>query len=766
MKHSYIKSQIINSKLSLEIRKSMTTLSILIGRLFVQKRITIVPVFTFPKAIKILGLAKQDLKNKCGDRPTDAINRHRLPGNFKQIALLVFVLFTVIGKNIFCQVDPGADKYFRTILHRVRDEFKVPALGGVLVVDGKVVVAGSFGVRKEGTANYVTDNDKFPIGSVSKTFTGFVAARLTQPNNFLLSPITWSTKIRDVFPQLATTPGIQQGYLDKTVAHLTTHLADLPNTPIETTVCDKTNFNSYMVCGRNEHMVNNLKQTPVPGTMYSNIGPVIVANMCQRRTGRIWEDLVREYIYTPLNISASFISSINPNNIIVDPQFHNEVGLINQHVPYNDWDKYNIAAPSGHVTISPKDMGKYLIELMPGAADRVGALNQTVLNQYLGQYDPSRPYTRGGWGIEANTGTSYSNWAPGKKILAHDGSHLKNYTVAKLLPDAKVAFCSMTNSSCDPKVCSDSRGANAVSKLNNHFAHMWFNYNVLPFFDDSSPFSITGSKINVLDNSFLKMQDMDMLTFWKAGALGSSFRITINSNFTTVKGLMLVYPRLLDYTTRHNIKTIRIFATNTFSGEEMLVYTENQVGKDHSIFEFEPAISTNKLRLEFDNISNKTTEIAEVLLVYNDPLSRMNEKLMNLTAIDKRVIQPPPVLRSGPSVSPVTKVPSAENNDFKIGINSNPETISSGALDIARLEQNKPNPFNSLTTIGYMIPRQFTLAKIIITDKTGRIIKKLNITAGKGSLNLDASVLAAGAYNYSLYVDGRIIDTKQMILTK
>jgi len=36
----------------------------------------------------------------------------------------------------------------------------------------------------------------------------------------------------------------------------------------------------------------------------------------------------------------------------------------------------------------------------------------------------------------------------------------------------------------------------------------------------------------------------------------------------------------------------------------------------------------------------------------------------------------------------------------------------------------------------------------------------------EGAVNVDASTLSSGAYQYSLYVDGKLIDTKQMILNK
>jgi hypothetical protein len=91
-------------------------------------------------------------------------------------------------------------------------------------------------------------------------------------------------------------------------------------------------------------------------------------------------------------------------------------------------------------------------------------------------------------------------------------------------------------------------------------------------------------------------------------------------------------------------------------------------------------------------------------------------------------------------------------------INSQSSTVS-----FASLEQNIPNPFTHTTNIGYSLNQKFTTAQIVITDKNSKTIKAINVSgSGKGSLNVDASTLASGAYQYSLIVDGRMIDTKQM----
>ncbi len=83
------------------------------------------------------------------------------------------------------------------------------------------------------------------------------------------------------------------------------------------------------------------------------------------------------------------------------------------------------------------------------------------------------------------------------------------------------------------------------------------------------------------------------------------------------------------------------------------------------------------------------------------------------------------------------------------------------------LEQNVPNPFVSITVIHYTLPQKYASAQIVITDNSGKVLKQMNITGnGKGSLNIGAATLTAGIYHYSMYIDGNLIGSKQMVLTK
>ena len=82
------------------------------------------------------------------------------------------------------------------------------------------------------------------------------------------------------------------------------------------------------------------------------------------------------------------------------------------------------------------------------------------------------------------------------------------------------------------------------------------------------------------------------------------------------------------------------------------------------------------------------------------------------------------------------------------------------------LKQNVPNPFNNSTLISYYISDNNNKGLIKITDAKGSILKTYNASPGQGQLSIKSSDLPAGTYYYSLFVNDKKIDTKQMIITR
>ncbi|MDR1120194.1 MAG: tail fiber domain-containing protein, partial [Dysgonamonadaceae bacterium] len=97
---------------------------------------------------------------------------------------------------------------------------------------------------------------------------------------------------------------------------------------------------------------------------------------------------------------------------------------------------------------------------------------------------------------------------------------------------------------------------------------------------------------------------------------------------------------------------------------------------------------------------------------------------------------------------------------------------ASGLQDVAgsgvSLQQNIPNPFHQSTVIRYTLPPTGQQAQMVITGASGRVIRKIPLSAsdGPGSITIEGGALAAGIYYYSLYIGNSLVDTKKMILTK
>ncbi len=94
--------------------------------------------------------------------------------------------------------------------------------------------------------------------------------------------------------------------------------------------------------------------------------------------------------------------------------------------------------------------------------------------------------------------------------------------------------------------------------------------------------------------------------------------------------------------------------------------------------------------------------------------------------------------------------------------------ISTDELESTKavLYQNSPNPFTDNTVIKYVIPEDSHSASINIFNMQGQPEKYIEIyDIGEGEVTVYGSELSPGMYIYVLFVDGTIIDSKNMVLT-
>jgi hypothetical protein len=85
----------------------------------------------------------------------------------------------------------------------------------------------------------------------------------------------------------------------------------------------------------------------------------------------------------------------------------------------------------------------------------------------------------------------------------------------------------------------------------------------------------------------------------------------------------------------------------------------------------------------------------------------------------------------------------------------------------ATLSQNNPNPYSSETKISMNPPDHVVSANLMVYSLDGKQLKSISIPdRGDVSVRISGNELTAGMYLYALVVNGVVVDTKRMILTR
>lgn len=109
-----------------------------------------------------------------------------------------------------------------------------------------------------------------------------------------------------------------------------------------------------------------------------------------------------------------------------------------------------------------------------------------------------------------------------------------------------------------------------------------------------------------------------------------------------------------------------------------------------------------------------------------------------------------------------------DNNKAKVyslqGTLSTPELINNSVIS----ESLKifPNPTNGATTIEYKLPNSVNFGNIEIYDLNGRLIKNYMVENTFQNIRINNGELSAGTYIYCLKAGSKIIDSRQIIITK
>jgi CubicO group peptidase (beta-lactamase class C family) len=247
------------------------------------------------------------------------------------------------------------------LLRTLRATAGSPALVAAAARRGGDARYWSVGEREAGSGVGVTDNDRWHVGSITKSMTATLVARLVESD-----AVRWDDTVGDVLADVA--PEMRADYRAVELRHLLSHRSGLPaNLP----VFDLMAFSRVSVDPREERKAYARKALAMapkgaPGAVfeYANNGYVVAGAMLEAKLGQPWEHLVLTHVFAPLGMTGVGFGAPGARGRIDQPAGHSKALLgdrRNSHPPGSAiTDNPAVLGPAGTAHASAADMLRYL----------------------------------------------------------------------------------------------------------------------------------------------------------------------------------------------------------------------------------------------------------------------------------------------------------------------------------------------------------------------------------------------------------------------
>jgi CubicO group peptidase (beta-lactamase class C family) len=317
-------------------------------------------------------------------------------------------------------------------LEAIRARHRLPALAAVAVLRDEVRFQGAVGVRKLGSPERVTVNDKWHIGSCTKSMTATLAAMLVEQGK-----LRWDTKVGDVFPELRETidPTWQAATLEMLLAHRGGAPAEPPPN-LWRNAWAQTGAPREQRLDFVRGLLLRRPQEP-PGTkyLYSNQGYAMAGAMIERVSGKPWEELMRTMLFAPCNMNSAGFGAPASLGKVDQPWGH--AGTEMKPVPPGPKaDNPPAIGPAGTVHCSLADFAHY------AALHALGEKHGTLFLKrasFVKLHTPvaGQDYALGWISVPRS-------WAGGN-ALNHHGSNTMFFAVIWIAPAKDAVFVAATN---------------------------------------------------------------------------------------------------------------------------------------------------------------------------------------------------------------------------------------------------------------------------------------------------------------------------------
>jgi D-alanyl-D-alanine carboxypeptidase len=317
----------------------------------------------------------------------------------------------------------------------IRASGKLPALG-MAVIDADGIWALGLAGQNHATGRPVRAQDRFHLGSNTKSMTATLVARLVERGL-----LKWDTPLSALFPKLEIHPKLSSVTLEQLLRHEGGMTAWTDPTKV---AGDWALFKSETLEGVRQDrlslaalLLKRGPNTPIGGFVYSNAGYVLVGAALEGLTKMSWEKLMKVHVFEPLKMQncgfGPTATKAAPDNIrahrFKDGQF---VAI----PPGPLSDNPPALGPAGTIHCDLESWARYLrVHLGFGPE---GFLKPATIN-HLHRPSPASKYAFG-WMV------------PSPVLLMHEGSNTMNHAIVMVSKKNEEALVVVTNAGPPPSV--------------------------------------------------------------------------------------------------------------------------------------------------------------------------------------------------------------------------------------------------------------------------------------------------------------------------
>ena len=318
---------------------------------------------------------------------------------------------------------------------RLRDDTGLTAVAAAVIVDGELAGAAASGERRRDSGISVTVDDRWHVGSITKSMTATLLAVLQEDG--LLSA-------DDALPALLPDIEMADGWGACTLHHLLTHTAGAPaNFPSESQeVWPDTP--EELVAERRRFIANVLAEEPQSpcgeSFAYSNVGYTIAGHIAESIAGEPYQALIQNRVFAPLALTSTGFGA--PRGEYPDQEPVGHQVLWGFRFPVDPFetraDNTPLIAPAGTVHMKIGDLAQYGAAHLQG---EYGTEDEPVLltrSSWQRLHTPFLDDYASGWLVDER------DWAGGA-VIWHNGSNTLWYALLMLLPSSNTVLAFATN---------------------------------------------------------------------------------------------------------------------------------------------------------------------------------------------------------------------------------------------------------------------------------------------------------------------------------